>query len=267
MPKLKLIEVWPQAGFFDRSWAERPEIGGRRTDAFVRSARAPSDALSQLTRERPIVLPYAATLQLLTREHDSEDVAVEIWEDTFDGPEGGRISLPPGLEDLNALSRRELAGETLLVALGQLLDLRGAAADDFDHIRDEFRRNDYAYRAEGPWKSSPNRRTKARLRFSLEDDGFGRIAVEFSGPDGTKTVNDLLGATTSESFGRAIRSTRWIDDATFTFNDGAFFDPSLFVVHRDEGLLKGTVAVPPEVGRGASRTFAITASVRRRRVR
>lgn len=239
MPRFSPIEVWPTSGSREGYWGEDEGRSTPALSSFFRSARSPADQLSLVAREAQLALPNSGAFRLFAEETDDEFVAVEVWKPYFEGPEGGRISVPKRFEELSGARRRRSAAAVLLAALRMLADLRGVDRSVMADVEQAFAQKGDVYRAAGPWKSDPSRKMKARLHFALHDDGFGRMAVEIMGGGSSLFASGLIGGTTAESFKRAIGSFRWQANGTLSFSNSAAYRPTDFVVDAHGRFLEG----------------------------
>jgi hypothetical protein len=81
-----------------------------------------------------------------------------------------------------------------------------------DHVLDAG----LAYRWDGPWKASPDRRHRARARYHLAPDGYGRVRIEVRRRDDETVVAvsaEAVAFSTSRGFERSARTLRWAGSA------------------------------------------------------
>jgi hypothetical protein len=137
-----------------------------------------SDGLADLGMEGP-----RAELSLALAEPidpSASGVRVSVWKrEPDDGPERAFATLCPGADLLDARGRAALVLDVVHAAVQRLAEARGWDPSRLDACRQHVVEQDFTYRWDGPWKSSPDRRHQARATYRLDEpDGFGRMRLE-----------------------------------------------------------------------------------------
>jgi len=150
---------------------------------------------------------------------DSDAIHISVIEEQFgEGGEVGHIDVPNGFEFLSADRRASLVLEAVHGVVRRLGELRGWDLRAIDRARDGVIAGGYRYSWTGPWKSSPNRKKRVRLRAELPDDGCGRLHFEFAlrGEDEPYLVADVIAGSQRRSFARVAKSIKWASDDEIT---------------------------------------------------
>lgn len=213
MSTFRVVEFWPSTGWPDGPWCRDPG-----EDAFVKSARSVCELYGEGLRLLRLAAPLS-TLRLscaLDQHPVDGEVLVEVFTDRAMGFELARVSLPTGLAALAPEARAAVVLEVVhgaTVRLGAARGWDGAVLQAAHrHVLDQGLRFVWA----GPWKSSPDRRHRARPVYRLEDDGFGRVALHVQRRSDGVTVavsGEGLAFSTSEGFVRSARTLRWAGNA------------------------------------------------------
>lgn len=213
--RLTDVHFWPETGFVDRPWLDEPVA-----DALVKSSRRVCERYSEALRE--LDLPNAVgSLQLIIRQtrerpESAEPTAPTVQVDVnVDRPEGGEwagVLLPAEAERLSGTDRAHLVLEIITGVLTRLAAARGWDPDLIQQAHRHVLDHGLGFSWAGPWKNSPNRRSKGRCSFDLTDDGFGRITLEVADATTGATVarsRQFTAYSTLEGFQRSARTLRW----------------------------------------------------------
>lgn len=186
MPIWRNIDVHPNGGFSDQPWMPDPE-----DDTFARAAQRVTWTYSASLPEFRLPLPVAH-LQLSLYGDPARvrpaQTAVRVTELGKDGHQFGHIDVAPGFRELTSDARALLVLDVLDSAASQLAELanwedRGAVAQ----LRELALAAGLQHWWEGPWKTSPDRKRKARMLYTIAEDGLGRGRVQVL--DGTELLN------------------------------------------------------------------------------
>jgi len=207
VPTFNYVEVWPPTGWPDRPWCDDVE-----KEAFVKSARSIIELYTEVLVGLG-VQGWRSMLRLVCCHVPSlEHVLVLVSTDRSGDFEGGSVHLPSGVAALPATARSLLVLDVVHAAVLRLADARGWEGSQFEGPRQHVLNSGLQYRWDGPWKSSPDRRHRARSRFRLMDDGYGRARIEVQRRDNAVTVavsGEALAFSTSKGFERSARTLRW----------------------------------------------------------
>jgi hypothetical protein len=147
-------------------------------------------------------------------------ILCSVLESASDMPgETAWCEMPPGMELWTPRTRAQLALEVVDAVMLRLGKLRDWDVDALISARKHVVDSNYEFIYTGPWKSSPDRRHRARLVFRLEDDGYGRVVVDFATKDlePRGTIGPALAYSTLEGFKRSTRTMHWDSNSTLVF--------------------------------------------------
>ena len=215
MPSFSYVEVYPPTGFPERPWGDAPE-GADVHDAFVKSARS----VTELYWEglAPLKVPnHCSMLRLSCSTSPADEVLVAVSTEKYEGMEMGGIQVPRTLLGLTHEQRARLVLDAVHGAVLRLAEARGWDPGIFDPCRQHVLDAGLVYRWDGPWKSSPDRRHRARARYHLTPDGYGRVRIEVQRRDDETTVarsEEAVAFSTSRGFERSARTLRWDGSAS-----------------------------------------------------
>jgi hypothetical protein len=207
VPVLRTFEVWPLTGPVGKPWHDDPDV-----DAFARTSRGVCELFGEALV--PAGLRSHTTVLRLTVSADgpADEVEVAVVARISDGPEQGSVVLPRGFARLPADVRRAVVLDVLTAAAGRLAEARGWPREAVDVARRHVEAAGGVYRMPGAWKTSPDRRYRARAVVRLADDGFARIALEVTTRDGVEPLAvsaEVPGTGTADGLRRSVRSLRW----------------------------------------------------------
>jgi hypothetical protein len=208
MTQFKVVMVWPPTGFPDRSWSDD---GDPEEDAFVRSARSVTELYSEGLAPLGIEGHCSELRFLVGHDPAATHVTVRVSTRRPQGFESAGASLPTGIAALPPLERRHLVLDVVHGAVLRLAKARGWDSRKLDAARRHVLDSDFEFRWDGPWKSSPDRRHRARARYRLTDIGYGRAQVEIVDNQGAPVAEsaDALAFSTRDGFKRSARTLRW----------------------------------------------------------
>lgn len=196
------VELWP-TGFPDLPWESDPDV-----DAFCRSGVAVAMAYSEgLAALR---LPSHRSVLRLSCGRPSPDGAarVTVVVDRLDGDlEHAGVGLPTGVAGWAPGDRARLVLEVLHAAVARLGEARGWERAPLDRLRDETAAGDLRPVSASPWRSSPDRRYRARVQTHVAPDGFGRTVLEVA--DGEDRVVAASAEVLSWPRARDLGPLRW----------------------------------------------------------
>jgi hypothetical protein len=103
--------------------------------------------------------------------------------------------------------------EVVHTAVRQLAVHRGWDPDQFQSCYEHVVEQDFTYRWATPWKTSPDRRHRARAVYELTaDDGWGRVRLEIAdrtGGEVTAVSDQAVAFSTSKGFERSAKTLSW----------------------------------------------------------
>jgi hypothetical protein len=215
MPRFRQVHVWPDSGFAGRPWNDDPDV-----DAFARISRGICEAYSQALPGLAVVA--RASIMRLNADPDASrrprpaldaplTDMVEVSARFLGSQENGWVAVPVGFAKLPTAQARRLS---LRIVHHGVLELAQALGWDpvvftgpLHHV--EARR--LRYRSEGPWKSAPDRRHRARAVASISDDGLGHVHVEVVTAAGELIIRSepFDAADHGDDLVRACKTLRW----------------------------------------------------------
>lgn len=200
--RLKFIDVWPQTSFFDRPWGSAP------VDAVARTARRVCEAHSVGLRTLGLTAPRASYRLLAQSAGDVDSLRVELIDD-LDDHNIGILHVPADahrwLPQPRAAAVLDAIHHTTML-MGERL---GWDVDGLRQVRDQVAASGARFLWEGPWKTSPGRASRARLRALWADDGYGRISVQVAGPAGSLFSPPIDSFSTPEGLQRTAATLAW----------------------------------------------------------
>ena len=210
MPILRHVQVYPFSGFYDRRWgrAERED-----TDRLSRISRALCEVYSEEVTAHRVAL-HCSILRISAWDRRASRDPEPGWVDYVSGAkwsmERGRICAPEGFSSWEAVAAKTWVLDAVHAIAVQMAEYRDLDPEPFEAARSAVLAAGFAFRLDGAWKSAPGRRLRARPRYWLHDDGFGRAVVEVSDPTGTVVAQtpQFLTFTTSEGMRRSARTLR-----------------------------------------------------------
>ncbi|MEU4626636.1 hypothetical protein AB0G04_42465 [Actinoplanes sp. NPDC023801] len=232
MPKFRQVHVWPDSGFAERPWDDDPDV-----DAFSRVSRGICEAYSQALPG--LALVARASIMRLNADPDASPRPrpaldaplpdmVEVSARFLGSQENGWVAVPVGFAKLPTDRARQLS---LRIVHHGVLELAQALSWDpvvltgaLHHVEARGLR----YWSEGPWKSAPDRRHRARAVASISDDGLGHVHVEVVTAAGELIIRSepFDAAYHGDDLVRACKTLRWdgparvsMDPSGFTWTD------------------------------------------------
>lgn len=210
MALLRDVHFWPPTGPETGPW----DPGEPECDAFVRTSRRVCERYSQALRELEIY-NRTSSVRFFIEQGDpgNAEVAMSVDPSEF---ESGRVTLPPGATTLDMDHRAALVLETVHGGMLRLGEARGWDAEHLNEAHAAVIADRYQFAWDSPWKMSRGRKHQARLRFSLQDNGFGVAILEVID---VQTGQSLRSAavpsfSTIEGFQRSARTLRWTNAET-----------------------------------------------------
>jgi hypothetical protein len=237
------VDVWPPSGWYDEPWQSNPDA-----DAFCKSAVSVTAAYS-------LGLPALALpawrswvrFACFRSPDDRVHVRASVGRDPSE-MEFGYIGLPAGVAEWAPEDRARLVLEAVHAGMVRLGEARGWDPSPLERLREITRELGLERQNVGDWKSSPDRRHRARIIDRTAPDGQGRLGVEVADRDG------VVVAATEEVPGwpdAKRRPLKWHGSdrvGVVTIPEvGRMRVASLFVEHVD-GEWR-TTAIDPNVGR------------------
>jgi hypothetical protein len=207
MPTFDYVEVWPPTGWPDRPWRDNAE-----EEAFVKSARSITELYSEAL-SRLQVPGHRSMLRLTCVPAPTSDVVtVHVSTGRAASFEHAAVYLPTGIAELVPSQRALLALDVVHATVLRLAEARGWDKTRFQAVRQHVLNRALEYKWASGWKSSPDRRHRARACYRLLDDGYGRASIEVQRRDDEATVAvsaEALAFSTSQGFVRSARTLRW----------------------------------------------------------
>ena len=240
-------------------------------DAFERTARSVGELYSEALASLEVHGPRSEMCLFIGHDPDVAEVKVSVSTDTSGSYESAGVRLPSGVARLPASERQLLVLEIVHGAVLRLAEARGWDLELLGDVRSHVLEADFEFRWDGPWKTSPDRRHRARARYRLPDSGYGRAWIEVTTRNGDPVVESAsaLAFNTSDSFRRSAATLRW--DGSSAVQLIPYNGASRSAVHglvrlehqqtgwmsfADDGMNAGTLAAelsanPPTDGSGA----------------
>ena len=223
MPTFRQVHVWPDSGFAERPWWDDPDV-----DSFVRISRGICEAYSQALPSLALVARASVMRLDATTWHRPRPALDAPLGDMVEvsarfigaGQEHGWVGVPVGFATLPTDQKRRMS---LRIVHHGVLELAPALGWDpvvltgaFDHVEARALR----YRSEGPWKSAPDRRHRARAVATITDDGLGYLHVEVVNPadELIARIEDLHAAYHGDDLVRMGKTVRWDGSARVIFD-------------------------------------------------
>lgn len=214
MPKFRRVHVWPDSGLAERPWWDDPDV-----DSFVRISRGICEAYSQALPSLALVARASVMRLDATTWHRPRPALDAPLGDMVEvsarfigaGQEHGWIGVPVGFATLSTDQKRRVS---LRIVHRGVLELAPALGWDpvvltaaLHHV--EARGS--CYWSEGPWKSAPDRRHRARAVASISDDGLGHVHVEVVTAAGELVIRSehFDAAYHGDGLVRACKTLRW----------------------------------------------------------
>lgn len=242
--RLRIVQYYPSGGWPGRQWAEDP-----RSDALAKSARRVSERYSELIADHDI-RARAAVYQIFPHlaSAESSDVELVVFTDWLGTSEGARVDLPASVDALDGYGRALLALEITHQACLALGGVLGWPTEPFEQARATLLAEGLAPVWHGPWKSSPDRRLRARVAQRINDDGVADVWVELADRDGPLGRGPFApGEGDLAAFGRAIKALRWKGSSTVERAGHSVAIGNLFTDLPTEGVLDETPVDLPAI--------------------
>jgi len=229
------VEVFPNGGFADRPWVDDPD-----EEAFARVARGVCEAYSQALPA--LALPGKAGLLRLYCEISGLEpevadrrprpdmsapasAAVEVYPKFLESFEFGWVWVPVGFAGQPVQSRRVWALGVVHEAARLLAMARGWDPDILESARRHAMAQDLRFTWDGPWKSAPDRRHKARGVAGIGDDGMGHLRLEVATRGGEPVIltEPAMASCDGTDLVWACKTVRW--DGSSRVTVAAIMDP------------------------------------------
>ncbi|WP_300682162.1 hypothetical protein [Nocardioides sp.] len=172
MVRFGRVEFWPSGGREDRPWADAPA-----TDALVRSACRVAAAYSEALADENLEGPQRS-LRFFSHPHEADEVQLQVDTDKPTDWESGTVFVPEAVVGLSAGERGRLVLDLIHDAVVQLAPHRGWPLEAIERVRARVLAQDLEFRWASSWKTSPDRSMTARAVYRVDDDGWGRVAIE-----------------------------------------------------------------------------------------
>lgn len=208
MPHFKRVDVWAPTGPPDHP--EHDDYDADE-DAFVRTSHSVLELYSEGLAPLGLQGPRSELCLFVGHDPNVTQVEVRVFTDRPAGSEAARVELPTGMAQLSAGARQQLVLEVVHGAVVRLARARGWDPDQLDAARRHVIDADFEFRWAGPWKTSPDRRHRARARYRLPHSGYGRAWLEVAtrGGDVAAESREALAFNTLEGFKGSARTLRW----------------------------------------------------------
>lgn len=217
MPRFRRVEVFPMSGWWDTAWVSGDPDG----DAFAKVSRGICDAYSSALS--PATMPHTvSSLRIFVGADQLADGGLHdphqtvVFSPTFtgrvhEGFEQAAVRVGAGFAELGLEDQREVALDAVHAAASGLARFRGMDLTVFDRARASVVAAGYVFTHLGDWKTSPDRRWRARCSFRTLPDGFGRLVVQVESTDGSRAAqtSEQIAWTTAEGFVRTTKTLRW----------------------------------------------------------
>jgi hypothetical protein len=228
------VEVFPNSGWEFAPWVS----DNADEDAFARRSRGICEAYSQALP--PLGLPGKARLLRLlcqssllrpdaTRPRPTLDApvsdAVHVSPVFIESMEGGNVWVAVGFAHLPLEQQRAWVLRVIHQAVVELARVRGWDAAGLEEARRHVETQEMRFVWEGPWKSAPDRRHRARCVVSISDEGMGRARLEVATRSGA-IVADCDGKAASSDGADLLslcKTVRWYGSDRATID--AVMDP------------------------------------------
>ena len=220
--KLDHVEIWPPTGPPDAIWQSDGE-NEPILDAFLRSSRVTCELYSHALRESPLVGPRSM-LRLGASVHEelsSVEVSVDPKAPRDVPGEVGWVRLCRSVGELTPTALSLLALRVIDAAMRHLAPYRGWEIVELGRCYSKVVSRDFKFETCGPWKSSPDRRWRARTRYQLlSGTGFGTCRIELEDTNRAH-IPVVVGTPTpafcsSEGFARSAKTLRWTSSSQVT---------------------------------------------------
>ncbi|KYH43376.1 hypothetical protein [Branchiibius sp. NY16-3462-2] len=205
MGLLRDVHFWPLAGPEAEPWdPDEPNC-----DAFVRTSRRVCERYSDALRKAELS-NRSSSVRFFVGQGEPGDVEVAMSVDPSDS-ESGRVTLPPAATTLDAGYRAALVLETVHGGMMRLGQARGWDPERLNEAHAAVIAHRFEFSWDSPWKTSRTRKHKARLRFSLQDNGFGIAILEVTDVKTAQVLRSeaVPSFSTIEGFQRSARTLRW----------------------------------------------------------
>jgi hypothetical protein len=224
VPILRSVDLYPQTGWREQPWADTPA-----QDAMVRTARRVCESLNAKFSTLGLQAPRART-QLLTSPSDHAGLQVLLFEDPLDH-NIGEVLVPAQAREWLPQQRAAALVDGLEAAFTLLGARHGWDPDTLADAFTEIRRSASRYRwVSSRWRTSLDRRSKARLLGELRDNGFGVLVLELQDRTGETCFSPVLDSySTPEGFTRTAATLEWLDETHVTL------DPEVDFLGRSDG--------------------------------
>jgi hypothetical protein len=214
---MRTVEVYPMSGEWDAPWIKDDPDG----DAFAKVSRGICDA-------------YSATLADIGQGHSVSSLRIFVDVDgqvvptppdprqmvvlspshtdpVTEGFEQATVRVPLGFAALALDEQRRIVLDAVHAAARGMAQFRGLELAAFEQARTAVLETGSVFTWTGDWKSSPGQRWRARCCFRTMADGFGRLTLEVSSPDGSVSArsSEQIAWTTVEGYQRAAKTLRW----------------------------------------------------------
>lgn len=223
MPTFRSVDLWPIPWFPDGTWGSDGGLDARvapdpPTEPAVEALKRVSRAVCELYSEalRPLGLPAKSSrIELFCVEDPLavDHVAVVVWLDPLLESELGRVAVPESVAGFGADQLASLALAIVDGAMRRLGQARGWPDSAMDRAREHVVSSGFRFVWHGAWKSSRDRRLRARLRVELLDTGFGELTTQVAGRDSGELVAEsspYQAYATVEGYQRSGRTLRWV---------------------------------------------------------
>lgn len=206
MKRLTHLGVYPGGGHSDRPWDDSVAVV-----AFARSLIQVTGVFSAVLEGADLPYP-SASLRFMCVESDDDVVKVTVHVDGAELASMAAVRVPESVLSLSVADRRELAIEMVAGALNRLGVARDWDLGEVERCRREAESFEFGSVWHGAWKTSPDRRLRARGCFRVEHDGYGRVALEVQTRSGEHVALSPEAVTYADAgfHRRAARTVRWV---------------------------------------------------------
>ena len=217
MPRFHIVEVYPMSGWWDAPWVEDDPDG----DAFAKVSRGISDAYSSALADadqqhtvsslRIFIDTKGRVVPVAADRRQTVVLSPSYTDRVTEGFEQAAVRVQAGFAALDLDGQRRVVLDAVHAAARGMAQFRGLEVTAFEQARAAVVEAGYVFTLTSDWKSSPGRRWRARCSFRTMADGFGRLALQVTTPDGSVSAksSEQIAWTTMEGYKRAARTLRW----------------------------------------------------------
>lgn len=208
MPIFRTLETYPPTGLPEQAW-----LANADADALARAAVGVRELYSRAAAGLQLPAKSSRIRAFIVPEPEPRaELVVTVSTKYYEGFEMASWDAPAGFHRLPWGRRLRAVLDAAHTTLTAFAPHRGWDVGLLRYVHEQLTHAGLVLRWTSPWKSAPDRRHQARVRFAVREDGFGDAVVEIATRPGGHVVAaspPLLAYCSLPGWERAASTLQW----------------------------------------------------------